>query len=282
MKSTTLFHTSRTRLCAGRSFFASLSLARCFATEPPLPPDLEARLKAELTSRPVNEIFEYLTNTNSHLLNITLADFLPPSCYPPGFSTSNLQTPRNKRTTLKDQGESSLPLGHHLVYFPPQVLNSDLLPDGTDILHSPGRPFVRRLWTGGSLSFNRNQFFGLHMINMSALCKEEITDVWTKGQEDDEKVFVAIRRRIGGFGKDYMPSQWFGKPEPEWGPLKGKSDQWGMKSQMGKLAVVETRNLVFLKKKSKRQARQDSQLLASTAMKRIKRTANSHHPKDVH
>jgi hypothetical protein len=272
MKSTTLFHNSRICLCAVQPTFTSRSLIRRLSTEPAPFADLEAALRQDLTSRPVNEIFEYLTNTNSHLLNITLADFLPSSCYPPGFSKSNLQTSRNKQQSPTDlHASGSLPLGHHLVYFPPQVLNSDLLLDGTDNLHSPGQPFVRRLWTGGSLSFNRNNIFGLHTNNLAAMCREEITNVWIKGQEGEEKVFVAIRRRIGGFGKAYDPPRWSGRPEPEWGPLDGNSDQWGMKLKMGKLAVVETRNLVFLRKKPKSHARRDSQHLSSTAVKRLMR-----------
>jgi hydroxyacyl-ACP dehydratase HTD2-like protein with hotdog domain len=244
---------------------------RRFSTEPFPLADLETVLREELTSRPPNQILEYLTNTNSHLLNITLADFIPSSCYPAGFSKSDLQTPRNKDKLGASAHEAGyLPLGHHLVHFPPQVLSSDILPDGTDKLHWPGPPFTRRLWTGGSLSFNRNASFGLHTNNMSAMCKEEITNVWTKGQVGDEKVFVAIRRRIGGFGEYYKPTRWSGIAEPESGSLDGNSDQWRQRSKMGDLALVETRSLVFMRKNSKSHARRDSQLVPS-AMKRLMR-----------
>lgn len=274
MKSTTRFCGSKLCLCAGRPFFGPRRLIRHLSTEPPPLADLEASLREELTSRPVNQIFEYLTNTNSHLLNITLADFLPSLCYPPGFSKSDLQTPRNKSIPGPvPHTAGSLPLGHHLVHFPPQVLNSDILRDGTDTLHWPGPPFERRLWTGGSLSFNRNNIFRLHTNNMSAMCKEEITDVWTKGKEGDEKVFVTIRRRIGGFGKFYEPPRWSRRPQPEWGHLDDYSDQWGKKSKLGKLAMVETRNLVFMRKKPTSHARRDSHLGAS-AMKRLMRKDN--------
>jgi hypothetical protein len=271
MRSTTLFNNSRICLCVGRPICGPRRLVRRFSAEPFPLANLEASLREELTSRPANQILEYLTNTNSHLLNITLADFLPPSCYPAEFSKSDLQTPRNKfKPAAIVHQAGSLPLGHHLVHFPPQVLNSDILPDGTDNLHWPGPPFTRRLWTGGSLSFNRNIMFGLHTNNMTAMCKEEITDVWTKGEEGDEKVFVAIRRRIGGFSKFYEPPQWSGRAKLEWGTLDGNSGQWGKRSKMGKLALVETRNLVFMRKKPKSHARRDSQLVPS-AMKRLMR-----------
>jgi len=270
MKSTTLFYNSRICLCAGRQSSIQRRCNRKFSTEPTLPADLEASLREELTSRPVIQIPEYLSNTNSHLLNLTLADFLPPACYAPGFSKANLQTPRRTPKVGPLNEDSLLPLGHHLVHFPPQVLNSDLLPDGTDKLHWPGAPFVRRLWTGGSLSFNRNSIFQLHTNNMSAMCKEEITNVWTKGAEGNEKVFVTIQRRIGGYGHFYEPPRWSGKEKPDWGPLDRSKDQWGKRSMMGKLALVETRNLVFLRNKSQAHARRDSQLLPS-AMKRLMR-----------
>jgi hypothetical protein len=115
--------------------------------------------------------------------------------------------------------------------------------------------------------------FGLHTNNMSAMCKEEITNVWTKGKEGDENVFVAIRRRIGGLGKIYEPPQWSGRAKLEWGTLDGNSDQWGKRSKMGKLALVETRNLVFLRKKPKSHEWRDSQLVPS-AMKRLMRKGN--------
>jgi len=269
MKSTTVFHNLRLCLCAGRSVLAPRILHRHSSTETAPHADLEASLQADLTSRPANEIYEYLNNTNSHLLNLTLADCLPPSCYPPGFSTSDLRLPRTKSSQLPDT--STLAQGHHLVYFSPQVLNSDLLPDGTDSLHSPGLPFVRRLWAGGSLSFNRNVKFQLHTNNMAALCKEEISKTWTKGHKGEERVFLTVRRRIGGFAKAYKPSQYEGGPHINWGPLDSNSDQWGLASKMGKLAVVETKNLVFMREKSLADARRDARMLASTAMKTIKR-----------
>lgn len=112
---------------------------------------LQSSLYEELTSRAANVIFDYLSPTPSHLLNVTLADFLPESCYPPGFSKGDLKLP-----FIGKPGNNpvSLPQGHHLVYFSPQVPSSVLLSDGTDPLQSPGEPFVRRMWAGGSIVFD--------------------------------------------------------------------------------------------------------------------------------
>jgi hypothetical protein len=103
------------------------------------------------------------------------------------------------------------------------------------------------------------------------MCKEEVTNVWTKGREGDEKVFVTIRRRIGGFSQAYEPAQWSGRPQLEWGSIDGTVNQWGLKSKMGKLALVETRNLIFMRKEPKSHARRDSQLLSTTEVKRLMR-----------
>ncbi|KAF9883512.1 hypothetical protein FE257_003387 [Aspergillus nanangensis] len=88
-----------------------------------------------------------------------------------------------------------MPIGHHLVYFPPQVTLSQLLPDGTDTLHAPGDPFHRRLWAGGSLAITNST--GLSLDGRRAVCVETIRDVVVKGQEGEEKVLVRIERRMG-------------------------------------------------------------------------------------
>lgn len=82
------------------------------------------------------------------------------------------------------------------MYFPPEFLEKDLLPDGTDTQHSPGGLFVRRLWAGGSLKFSDDtpmQTSPAHHIP----CREEITDVQIKGPETSEKVWVEVTRTIG-------------------------------------------------------------------------------------
>lgn len=91
-----------------------------------------------------------------------------------------------------------MPPGHHLVYFPPQVTISELLPDGTDILHTPGEPFNRRLWAGGKITFP--QLSGdpdnLMLNGQRAVCVENIDNVEVRGSEGDEKILVTIDRRF--------------------------------------------------------------------------------------
>jgi len=129
-------------------------------------------------------MYDYLTPTSSHLLDVTLADFLPPT-------SPNLQTPTVLPTT---DNAKPLPPTHHLIYFPPATPPSTLLPDGTDPLQSPGRPFVRRMWAGGRMLFSR---VALTLAGHRHVCMEGVRDVQIRGEPGSEKIFVDIERRIG-------------------------------------------------------------------------------------
>jgi hypothetical protein len=109
---------------------------------------------------------------------------------------------------------------------------------------------------------------------MFALCQEEISRVWTRGQEGDEKVFVTITRRIGGFGEAYGTDQWKGKAHVGGSLTDPSVDRFGRSHQLKNLALVETRNLIFMREKTQQAARQNLQMV-STGLKRIMRTQNS-------
>jgi hypothetical protein len=201
---------------------------------------LQSSLYKKLTSRSPNIIFDYLSPTSSHLLNVTLADFLPESCYPPGFSTQHLELPLSHRQSYN----TTLPQGHHTVYFSPQVPSSSLLPDGTDPLQSPGEPFVRRMWAGGSLEFDTSSCNQLAIQNDRACCTESISDVLVKGVEGDEKVFVTIKRDIGIIGN------------PTDSPLTDNDS--GKRNVISQTAIEEKRNIVFMRQRAPAAARNDT------------------------
>jgi len=206
---------------------------------------LQSSLHKKLTSRRPNTIFNYLSPTPSHLLNLSLADFLPETCYPPGFPTENLELPHLARH--KASPSSVLPQGHHLVYFSPQVPSSKLLPDGTDPLQWPGEPFVRRLWAGGALLFNNDPNNRLGLDNRRAYCREHMPNVLVKGSQGDEKVFVNIERQIG----------YCGNTSDTAGPFCGsgagstiEEDRQTDADAEFSPAIVETRDIVFMREKS--------------------------------
>ncbi|KAG4433921.1 hypothetical protein IFR05_010590 [Cadophora sp. M221] len=228
-------------------------------TNPPTEPtSLQTTLHAELTSRPLNKTFSRISNTPWNLLNKTLADFLPPSCHAHESPASRHFGPN--QDAIASDPDTSLPQGHHLVYFPPPVLDSDLLPDGTDSLHSPGPPFVKRLWAGGSLIFNNKVKYQMRRQS-NAVCGEDIIDVSVKGNEGQEKVFVTVRKRMASLSRLSLKR---GKMISR----KLKSDiflnmerpelemRHGL-DHIGPWAIIESRNLVFLREKSKEEARED-------------------------
>lgn len=199
----------------------------------------------ELLSRPINITYDYLSPTPSHLLNVALCDFLPSSCYPKYFTTSNASLPAISSYTTEPRPHA-LHQGHHLVYFPPAIPHHGLLPDGTDTLHSPAAPtpFTRRLWAGGSLSFNPASTSRFHLDGARAACVEKIKDVTIRGKEGDEKIFVHIERRYGYLNQSrHWDTRWHIEASiPETEVIQNIWEE-------NEAAIVERRNLVFMKAK---------------------------------
>jgi hydroxyacyl-ACP dehydratase HTD2-like protein with hotdog domain len=82
------------------------------------------------------ESTDFLSPTQSHLLSLTLQPYLP-------FSLPN--------------AESTLPQGHHIVFFPTAAVpESRLDSDGTETTYNPGHPFNRRMWAGGHIEWSKD------------------------------------------------------------------------------------------------------------------------------
>ncbi|KAK0386208.1 hypothetical protein NLU13_6045 [Sarocladium strictum] len=138
-------------------------------------------IAATLTSRKAKLIPDTLSPTNSHLLNITLADLIP-----------SLPAQPSPHTTLQP-----LPQGHHLVYFPIQTPPSELAPDGADLDHWPGPPFHRRMWAAGEVKFREGWAERMVLDGRRVRCVERIEEVNVKGEGQRQKVFVDVWRRYG-------------------------------------------------------------------------------------
>lgn len=192
-----------------------------------------AGLHDKLTSRRLPLVYDYLSPQPSHLLNLTLADFLPKvkSASPPNHAVTTELPSINPPHRMA--------VGHHLIYFPPQVRASELLPDGTDVLHTPGHPFDCRMWAGGQVRFPKEG--GLLLNGRRAVCLEGIRDVTIKGREGEEKVFVGIERRVADVAEQESEEDIRGRL---W--TKDEEDN-------GDAVVVERRNLVFMRPKSPEQ-----------------------------
>ena len=137
-------------------------------------------LRAQMMFRDLPAIHDYATPNPSYLLSLSLSDFIP-----------SILTPSPDSSAF-EISESVIPASYHLVHFPPPTPISSLLLDGTDPLHSPGPPFTRRMWAGGSMTFHAP----IYMKRWQVLCRERISDVTVKGKPGQEKIFVNISREI--------------------------------------------------------------------------------------
>lgn len=170
---------------------------------------------SELISRHLPVLEDHCTPLPSILLHKTLVDFLPKSPVNP----------------ININEENVLPFAHHLVYFPPATPLSSLLPDGTDPLHSPGPPFNRRMWAGGTINFKGHQ--NKIPVNAGIVhCLERIGDMTVKGRKGEEKIFVQIERYIR---RPSFPESSDLVPQENLFPATGNED------------AVELRNLVFMR-----------------------------------
>ncbi|CRG88550.1 Derlin-1 [Talaromyces islandicus] len=183
---------------------------------------VQRSLEKELTARRLPLAYDYLSPQASHLLQLSLFEHLPRET---GKVAAESEEGLRRLPSVREQRH--LPPGHHLVYFPPQVTLSELLRDGTDVLHAPGEPFHRRLWAGGNVVFPRSG--SLILNGQRAVCVENISSVNVKGREGEEKIFVTIERRFSTVAEGEDESQ-----------LRSRLEN-------NPSVLTETRDLVFLR-----------------------------------
>lgn len=208
-----------------------------------------AHLQQELPQRAIQPTFEDLSPQSSYRLDMTLSDFLPQPTPPPVLPPT---------TPAKE-----LPIPHHLLYFEPSKRQSDMLPDGTNPDQSPGPPFERRMWAGGRVLYNHDN--PLHLDGRRGVCQEFIRRVDIKGKPGEEKVFVAIERRLAKASADECArlarvaaaAGGAGGAEKDLGQEKEdlyhrvRQRLWrDSEEDFGEASILETRNIVFLKGKN--------------------------------
>lgn len=201
-----------------------------------------ASLEKEMQERKIQPIFDDMTPQSSYRLDMSLADHLPGTNPPPVL-------PPTKPASV-------LPIPHHLVYFEPTKPSSQMLADGTNPDQSPGDPFVRRMWAGGSVLYSRVN--PLILDSSRAVCAEFIRSVTSKGNEGDEKLFVKIERRIAKATTDEMEGLLHSQTnELSKETLEHRVRQrlWrDSETDFGCCSILETRNIVFMRSRSKEEA----------------------------
>ncbi|EUC42618.1 hypothetical protein COCMIDRAFT_39359 [Bipolaris oryzae ATCC 44560] len=197
-------------------------------------------LRTQMLQRGATHLPEHLTAPPEYKLSQTLTGFLPREfCHALG-----------RRNLI-------IPFGHHLIWFNPSLPTHDLLPDGTDASHSPGGPWVRRMWAGGSVHAKPRDYFdtfrgfaaGTPMAGI-----EHIKHVRLHGQDDTAKIFVTIERRfarLDALQESYRALH--GSLGRATGLRKIQSyleDQLRSTDDWGNAILKEERNLVFFKERS--------------------------------
>ncbi|KAL1868431.1 hypothetical protein VTK73DRAFT_3670 [Phialemonium thermophilum] len=242
------------------------------------PDEYLQRARQKMARLPPKPIFDVLSPMHSHLLNVSLADHIPSACQPSHFARDLLEyqarddSARNDHDDvtvaaqgpLQDQQQPPsaearrlaptlrpppppglpMPLGHHTVYFPPQMPASRLSPDGADRDHAPGPPFVRRLWAGGSLVFSPGWEERMRLDGRRAVCVETVGEPVVKSRGGGsrsagagDKVLVSVVRRYGP-----VP---LAADEAALGFLS--PDEQAVWQTMENPAIREERRLVFLR-----------------------------------
>ncbi|PGH11372.1 hypothetical protein AJ80_07163 [Polytolypa hystricis UAMH7299] len=225
-----MFHLARWRACGQQWLQLQRTSQQLRHSSSSASSPLLERFQADLTTRRIPLFYDYLSPQPSHLLDLSVGEFL---------------SKNNASSALPSVREAKpMPIGHHLVYFPPQVRCSQLLPDGTDILHYPGPPFNRRMWAGGWVRFY-GEGGGPRLNGQRAVCLEGIRDVTIRGKNGEEKVFVGLERRVATVseGEDEQSIR-----DRVWTEHE---------DQQGDAVVVEKRNLVFMRDKTPEQVKVD-------------------------
>lgn len=166
-----------------------------------------ASIRSELLARPPRIYKDSFSSRHLEQLKISL----PP--------LGLLQKAQTGPYCLLSPGNTSIvPQGHHLAFFNSRHPVETLLPDGTDADHSPGPPFTRRVWAGGSVAFSQGWKARVLLGDQNWNCRESITDVRLKGALSsnetsvenapciDDKIFVDIERLYSPDGMPNDPS----------------------------------------------------------------------------
>ncbi|KAF2786886.1 hypothetical protein K505DRAFT_367848 [Melanomma pulvis-pyrius CBS 109.77] len=236
MASTTprcVFHPPRVRSICLRRIQWLCAPRRRFASNAPL--DLEfTQLRDEMLNRKLPDLPDIASRHQAQKLQSTLSSFVPPAA---------------------DDFRS---LGQHLIYCNAAVPSNELLPDGLDALHSPGSPYERRMWAGGSLRVDVGRHYGrgesAWRLGRQIIGVERIKDVQMRGRAgDDAKIFVTVERRFAKSDgvRTHVKRESgaaaidFAIAVPDLLRQQAREDQ-----QWGDATIVEERNLVFMKERS--------------------------------
>lgn len=114
--------------------------------------------------------------------------------------------------------DTPIPPGYHLVYFTPTASSDELATDGTDIAYSPKTPFIRRMWAGGEIVWDKENWLrvGQDVVEttqlLSAVPKvtrlgEEMIVVGVQKKFENSRGVAVVERRDWVFRKERPKAQ---------------------------------------------------------------------------
>ncbi|KAF2630318.1 hypothetical protein BU25DRAFT_387421 [Macroventuria anomochaeta] len=204
---------------------------RDYASDTANDPEWFQQVRSELISRKPHYQCEDLDLLHHEQLYTTLGGFVP------------------RLSKLDTDLKPNISLAELLTHFNIRVLSSTLLPDGTDPLHSPGEPWMRRMWAGGAVKLNPDlklKSGAPFRLLQKVACVERIKDVRLQGTGDEAKVFVTVERRFAFADqlRDVAKSRPEGNVRAQIFQQADTGDDWS------DALLKEERNLVFLKAKT--------------------------------
>ena len=207
--------------------------ARCYASYTTKEPEWFQKKRGTLLARKPHHHHELLDVTDFSELRATLEGFEPELDY---GSTAPVRLQRVHLSSL-------------LTRFNVRVGTSQLFADGTDPLHSPGKPWPRRMWAGGAVRVNPHLDLESEtpfLLKQMVSCVERIKDVRLLGSDDDSKIVVTVERSYSphGTSRDAAKIKKEDEMQTQTAPEENTPEDWS------NAWVKEERNLVFLKAKT--------------------------------
>lgn len=103
-----------------------------------------------------------------------------------------------------------------------------------------------------------------------AICWEDISDVQVKGNEGQEKVFVTVRRNVGVIGSSRLGATAARRRKYIMMGVQ-KFDSQALED-VGRFALIEKRNLVFMREKSAEEVKEDLEKAGKVILRMLEAT----------
>ena len=162
----------------------------------PTASEAAAQFLQRFTSLPPRTQSQYLDLNQLQLLAATLNRPLPILSnlnHDPNASLNPATSPTNLPKS-RSHG-LAIPPSHHLAYFTPAQPEAQLGRDGTDTSYNPAAPFTRRMWAGGSVSWDAKN--RLRVGQTATETTRVLSAEGKRTRDGEEMVVVGVEKSFG-------------------------------------------------------------------------------------